>query len=176
MLTGSSQDRNSEKQLGQTLFPNLPWNHCATMLYPVFTDIFNTSPETCCLPACLETSNIITVPKKRRHGGLLDTEPVALTPVVLNPFEPPVLSHLKPIIDPHLDPLQFTYTANRSVDDTIIMALIYILQHLYSPGTLARILIVEFSSAFNTVIPVLLKDKVSQLNVPGKNLQMETQI
>ncbi|XP_053732002.1 uncharacterized protein LOC128765342 [Synchiropus splendidus] len=34
------------------------------------------------------------------------------------------------------------------------------------PGTYARILFVDFSSAFNTILPALLEDKLCQLNVP----------
>ncbi|KAL6107434.1 uncharacterized protein ACO6RY_11070 [Pungitius sinensis] len=78
-------------------------------------------------------------------------------------FERLVLSHLKSLTDPLLDPLQFAYRANRSVDDAVNMALHFILQHLDSPGTYARILFVDFSSAFNTIIPSLLQDKLSQL-------------
>ncbi|KAK3556233.1 hypothetical protein QTP70_006918 [Hemibagrus guttatus] len=55
---------------------------------------------------------------------------------------------------------------NRSVDDAVNMALHFILQHLDSPGSYARILFVDFSSAFNTIIPALLRDKLFQLNVP----------
>ena len=51
--------------------------------------------------------------------------------------------------------LQFAYRANRSVDDPVNMALHFILQHLESSGTYARILFVDFSSAFNTIIPAL---------------------
>ncbi|KAK9534426.1 hypothetical protein VZT92_006877 [Zoarces viviparus] len=81
-------------------------------------------------------------------------------------FERLVLSHLKTLTDPLLDSLQFPYRANRSVDDTVNMAHHFILQHLDSPGTYARILFVDFSSAFNTIIPSLLHDKLSQLQVP----------
>ncbi|MCI4391896.1 hypothetical protein PGIGA_G00139710 [Pangasianodon gigas] len=81
-------------------------------------------------------------------------------------FERLVLSHLKDITDPLLDPMQFAYRANRSVDDAVNMALHFILQHLDSPGSYARILFVDFSSAFNTIVPSLLRDKLSQLNVP----------
>ncbi|KAK3568507.1 hypothetical protein QTP86_008603 [Hemibagrus guttatus] len=49
------------------------------------------------------------------------------------------------ITDPLLDPLQFAYRANRSVDDAVNMALHFILQHLDSPGSYARILFVDFS-------------------------------
>ncbi|KAK3563012.1 hypothetical protein QTP86_013278 [Hemibagrus guttatus] len=69
-------------------------------------------------------------------------------------------------VDPLLDPLQFAYGANRSVDDAVNMALHFILQHLDSPGSYSRILFVDFSSAFNTIIPALLRDKLFQLNVP----------
>ncbi|KAF7656412.1 hypothetical protein LDENG_00041650 [Lucifuga dentata] len=89
-------------------------------------------------------------------------------------FERLVLSHLKAITDPLLDPLQFTYRANRSVDDAVNMALHFILQQLDSPGTYARILFVDFSSAFNTIIPALLQDKLSQLNVPDSTCRWIT--
>uniref|UniRef100_A0A3B4GQJ3 Reverse transcriptase domain-containing protein n=1 Tax=Pundamilia nyererei TaxID=303518 RepID=A0A3B4GQJ3_9CICH len=81
-------------------------------------------------------------------------------------FERLVLSHLKTLTAPLLDPLQFAYRANRSVDDAINMALHFILQHLDSPGTYARILFVDFRSAFNTILPDHLRDKLSQMNVP----------
>ncbi|KAL6108669.1 uncharacterized protein ACO6RY_11962 [Pungitius sinensis] len=76
-----------------------------------------------------------------------------------------VQSHLKFLTDPLLEPLQFAYRASRSVDDAVNMALHFILQHLDSPGTYARILLVDFSSAFNTIIPSLRQDKLSQLKV-----------
>eukprot|EP00064_Thunnus_orientalis_P001314 superscaffoldBa00000089_g1317 len=40
-----------------------------------------------------------------------------------------------------------------------------ILQHQDSAGTYARILFVDFSSAFNTIIPALLQDKLYQLHI-----------
>ncbi|KAK3537985.1 hypothetical protein QTP70_026510, partial [Hemibagrus guttatus] len=129
-------------------------------------DIFNTSLETCHVPACFKTSAIVPVPKKTKITGLNDYRPVALTSVVMKSFERLVLSYLKDITDPLLDPLQFAYRANRSVDDAVNMALHFILQHLDSPGSYARILFVDFSSAFNTIIPALLRDKLFQLNVP----------
>ncbi|KAF0029541.1 hypothetical protein F2P81_018646 [Scophthalmus maximus] len=75
-----------------------------------------------------------------RPTGLNDYRPVALTSVVLKSFERLVLSHLKDVTDPILDPLQFAYRANVSVDDAVNMALHFILQHLDTAGTYARIL------------------------------------
>ncbi|KAK3509701.1 hypothetical protein QTP70_008362 [Hemibagrus guttatus] len=54
------------------------------------------------------------------------------------------------------------------------MGLPYILQHLDKPGTYARILFVDFSSAFNTIIPDTLLNKLTQLSVPTSICQWIT--
>ncbi len=85
-----------------------------------------------------------------------------------------MLAHLKDITGPSLDPLQFAYRANRSVDDAVNMGLHYVLQHLDRPGTYVRILFVDYSSAFNTIIPNLLLPKLTQLSVPTSVCQWIT--
>ncbi len=77
-----------------------------------------------------------------------------------------VLAYLKDIIRPLLDSLQFAHRANRNVDDAVNIGLHYILHHLDKPGNYARILFVDFSSAFNAIMPDLLSDKLTQLSVP----------
>ncbi|KAK3562131.1 hypothetical protein QTP86_030129 [Hemibagrus guttatus] len=68
-------------------------------------------------------------------------------------FERLVLAYLKNITGPLLDPLQFAYRTNRSMDDAVNMGLHFILQHLDKSETYVRLLFVDFSSAFNTIIP-----------------------
>ncbi len=70
------------------------------------------------------------------------------------------MAYIKASTWPLLDPLQFAYRANRSVDDAVNMGLHFILQHLDRPGTYVRILFVNFSSAFNTIIPDILQQVV----------------
>ncbi len=77
-------------------------------------------------------------------------------------------------IRPSLDPLQFAYRANRSVDDAVKMGWHYVLQHLDRPGTYVRILFVDFSSAFNTIIPNRLLAKLTLLSVPTSVCQWIT--
>ncbi len=108
------------------------------------------------------------------HHGLNDYRPVALTSVAIKSFERLVLAYLKASGGPWLDPLQFAYRANRSVDDSVNMGLHFILQHLDRPGTYARILFVDFSSAFNTIIPDTLQNKLTQLSVPTSLCQWIT--
>ncbi|XP_061612198.1 galactokinase isoform X1 [Phyllopteryx taeniolatus] len=126
---------------------------CTDQLAPVFTQIFNRSLELCEVPSCFKCSTIIPVPKKPAISGLNDYRPVALTSVIMKSFERLVLDHLKSVTGPLLDPLQFAYQANRSAIDAVNMGLHFILEHLDSAGTYARILFVDFSSAFNTIIP-----------------------
>ncbi|KAI5103658.1 calcium-activated potassium channel subunit alpha-1 [Silurus meridionalis] len=59
------------------------------------------------------------------------------------------------ISGPLLDPLQFAYQASRSVVDVVNIRLHFILQHLDKPDklTYVRILFVDFSLAFNNIIP-----------------------
>ncbi len=54
------------------------------------------------------------------------------------------------------------------------MGLHFILQHLDRPGTYVRILFVDFSSAFNTIIPDTLQNKLTQLSVPTSVCQWIT--
>ena len=70
--------------------------------------------------------------------------------------------------------LTLSWTPNSSVDDAVNMALHFILQHLDTSGTYARILFVDFSSAFNTITPALLQDKLFQLSVPDSTCRWIT--
>ncbi|KAM9771206.1 uncharacterized protein ACBT44_004537 [Syngnathus typhle] len=54
------------------------------------------------------------------------------------------------------------------------MGLHYILHHLDTPETYARILFVDFSSAFNTIAPDILQQKLIQLAVPAFTCQWIT--
>ncbi len=84
------------------------------------------------------------------------------------------MAHLKDSTGPLLDPLHFAYRANRSVDDAVNMGLHFILKHLDRPGTYVRIPFVDFSSAFNTIIPDTLQNKLTQLFVPTSICQWIT--
>ena len=97
---------------------------------------------------------------------LNDYRPVALTSVVMKMLKRLVLQFLKSIIDPMLDRFQFAYCANRSVDDAVSLGLFYVLKHLEGPDTFTRILFVDYSSAFNTIIPSKLFEKIQKVGVP----------
>ncbi len=105
---------------------------------------------------------------------------MALTSVVIKSFDRLVLAYLKACTGPLLDPLQFAYRANRSVDDAVNMGLHFILQHLDRPGTYVRILFVDFSSTFNTIIYhhhfYTLQNKLTQLLRTHLRLSVDHQL
>ena len=109
--------------------------NCTDQLAPVFADIYNSSLQQCIVP-CFKTSVIIPIPKKAKVSTMNDYRPV--------------LRYLKSSTAGLLDPHQFAYQTNRSVDDAIALGLHYVMKHLEQPCTYARILFVDFSSAFNT--------------------------
>ncbi len=65
-----------------------------------------------------------------------------------------------------LDPLQFAYRPNRSTDDAISSTLHLALTHLENKDSYVRMLFIDFSSAFNTIIPQKL---INKLNLLGLN-------
>ncbi|KAG5852656.1 hypothetical protein ANANG_G00064880 [Anguilla anguilla] len=80
-------------------------------------------------------------------------------------FERLVLAHLKSCLPPTLDPFQFAYRQNRSTEDAISTALHSALSHLDNNNTYVRMLFIDFSSAFNTIIPSKLITKPGDLGI-----------
>ncbi|KAI4888412.1 hypothetical protein NFI96_009397, partial [Prochilodus magdalenae] len=80
-------------------------------------------------------------------------------------FERLVLSHIKAVIPPDLDQHQYAYKTNQSTEDAVSMALHTALPHLEQPNTYVRMLFVDFSSAFNTIIPHKLVSKLGSLGL-----------
>ena len=70
-----------------------------------------------------------------------------------------------PIIPETLDPLQFAYRPNRSIDDAVSIALHTALSHLDKRNTYVRMLFTDYSSVLNTIVPSKLINKLSSLRL-----------
>ena len=125
---------------------------CADQLVDVFTDIFNPSLSSTIALTCFKATTIIPVPKKSSVFCLNDYRPVALTPIITKCFERLVMRHIKTLLPPSLDTLQFAYCPNSSTDDAIYIALHLALTHLDSRDTYVRMLFIGFSSAFKNLL------------------------
>ncbi len=128
--------------------------------------IFNLSLSLSVVPACFKKSTIVSIPKKNKITCLNDWRPVALTPIFSKCFEKLVREHICSVLPASLDPLQFAYRSNRSTDNAIAFTLHTALSHLENKNTYVRMLFVDYSSAFNTIVPATL---VAKLQILGLN-------
>ena len=63
-----------------------------------------------------------------------------------------------------MDPLQFAYKAKRGVEDATLTHMELITHHLYQTGAFIKLLMVDFSSAFNTLQTHLLLSRLLDLD------------
>ena len=140
---------------------------CASfLLTPIFKNILNQSLSSQTIPICFKTSVVIPVPKKQPIKSINDYRPVALTSVIMKVFEKIVLNYLKSFISQILDPAQFAYRANRCVEDAVALTLHNILKHLELSNSYVRVLFIDYSSAFNTIVPIKLYKKLQDMSIP----------
>ena len=80
-------------------------------------------------------------------------------------FERLVMVHTNPTVPETQDPLQFAYHPNRSTDDAISIALNTALSHVDKRNTYVRIIFIDYSSEFNTIVPSNLITKLRTLGL-----------
>ena len=78
-----------------------------------------------------------------------------------------IYSHLEKLVKDYIDPLQFAYRKNRSTDDVVLHSLKITYSHLEKTGSTVRLMFFDFSSAFNTLQPYLLVQKLSNMKLPS---------
>ncbi|KAL0161079.1 hypothetical protein M9458_044804, partial [Cirrhinus mrigala] len=154
---------NPRKAAGPDNIPGHVLRECAAQLTDVLTDIFNASLSQAAVPTCLKSTSIIPVLKKSPVSCLNDYHPIALIPNMIKCFERLVMHHIKSYLPNTLDPLHFAYRPNRSTDDAISSTLHLALTHLENKDSYAM-LFIDFRSAFNTIIPQQL---INKLNLQG---------
>ncbi|CDQ67988.1 unnamed protein product [Oncorhynchus mykiss] len=162
---------NIHKAAGPYGLPGLVLKAYADQLSSVFTDIFNLSLTESVIPTCFKQTTIVPVPKEAKVTCLNDYFPVALTSITMKCFER--LAHINSILQDTLDPLQYAYRPNRSTDDAISIALHTALSHLDKRNTYVRILFINYTSAFNTIVPMKL---ITKLRTLGLNTSLCTWI
>ena len=79
-----------------------------------------------------------------------------------------VLHHLLDLTKEMLDPFQFAYKPNRSIEDAILILLHNTFLHTNNPKSSVRILFADFSPAFNTIEPYYLAKGLIRLNISPK--------
>ena len=157
---------NINKTCGPDSIQTKSLKNCAEQLAPIYTVLFNKS-QSDHIPSLWKTAKIVPVPKKPNPSELNDYRPVALTSVPFKCLERIILNELLQFVSPHLDTYQFAYRKGRSVEDATLCFVNCISSHLETSNTYARSLFIDFSSAFNTIIPHVLINKLLLLGAPS---------
>lgn len=76
-----------------------------------------------------------------------------------------ILDQIRPSVSTFLDPLRFAYQPHLGVDDAIIFLLNRLYTHLDQTASSVRIMFFDFSSAFDTIKPALLGEKLTEMQV-----------
>ena len=138
---------------------------CADQLCGVFLHIFNLSLSLERVPLLWKTSCVVPVPKNAHPREPCHFRPLALTSHLMKTMERVVLNHLRHLVNSEIDPLLFAYRPGIGVDDAVIYLLHRSLSHLESTGSTVRVMFFDFSSAFNTIQPSLLRGKLEGAGV-----------
>ena len=85
--------------------------------------------------------------------------------ITMKCFERIIKSFLLRDTEHLLDPMQFAYRSKRGVDDATLTLLNNIYRHLDRPNSYARLLFLDFSSAFTTIQSYLLLQKLQHMGV-----------
>ena len=138
---------------------------CAEELTPAWHRLFQVSIDTHTVPDLWKKSIIVPVPKMSCPLVNNDYRPVALTSNVVKSLERIITEELRKETEASLDPYQFAYAKNRGTSDAISTLTHRVLKHLEDAKTYARLLFVDFSSAFNTIHPDILLRGLARLRV-----------
>ncbi len=80
-------------------------------------------------------------------------------------FEKLFRDYICSVLPASLDPLQFAYCSNHSTDDAIAFTLHTALSQLENKNTYVRMLFVDYSPVFNTIVPATLVAKLQTLGL-----------
>ena len=132
---------------------------CVCVCVPCFPQVIQMSLDESYISRIWKTSTIVSVAKKRSAKELNEYRPVAPTSITFKCAEKIVLCLLRSETAGHKDPFQFAYSKDKSTEDAILTILHKLHDHLDKPKSYARVLFIEFSSAFNTMLLHLLVEK-----------------
>ncbi|KAI4883371.1 hypothetical protein NFI96_013585 [Prochilodus magdalenae] len=105
------------------------------------------------------------LPRGTHPKELNEYRAVALTSHVMKTMERLLLNHLRSQVHHAEDLLQFAHRQKVGVEDAILYLLHRAHSHLDKGGGAVRVMFFDFSSAFNTIQPLLLRDKLMNMEV-----------
>ena len=137
-------------------------------LATVYTYIYQESILRSEIPSLWKTALTSPVPKVKIPKCVNDFRPIDLASIAFNSFQKIMLPELMDRVDQIGDNMQFAYRKGVSCIDAVLVLIHDIVSHLNSKETtISKVLFLDFSSAFNTVLPnQLLRDLSTFVDKP----------
>ena len=147
-----------------------PWfvRDFAQQLAGPVTSIFNSSLREGMLPKFWKTATVIPLPNKRPPESIEnDIRPIALTPILAKVFDSIVLKWVDNIIIPQIDDKQFGGMAVIGTTDALVEMLHKWYEANDEPGIIVRVLLLDYSKAFDLINHETLINKLVAMNLPA---------
>lgn len=132
---------------------------CNRALGGIFYRIFRESYLRGKIPELWKMSKIIPLPKNQEPTGVKDFRPIALTPIIMKCFEKVIRTSLLKQYGEQ-DPYQFAYRPDYSTLDACTVLDYHLRKHVDCPANYAKVVFLDFSSAFNTISPKILCERL----------------
>ena len=158
------KELNSRKSPGPDNISPLLLESCHNERSGVYQHLFQLSISSG-IPRIWKTAVIVPVPKKTTAKEYSDYIPIALTYVPFKCLERILLKHMLPESEDNLDPYQFSYRKNKSTEDATLLYNNLVVEHLEHKNAYVRSVFIDFSSAFNTLKPAIVINKLRTPNV-----------
>jgi len=121
--------------------------------------------DDCFVPRAWKNTTVIPLPKTPYARDPKDLCTIALTSVLCKCLECILSKELSAQIKDSVDPLQYADMPNWSTTDASLTLLHKAQHHLDQTNAHVKILFMDFSSAFNTVQPYILKERLRDLGL-----------
>ncbi len=151
----------SDRQKGHVL------KDCAFQLTSVLTGLFQLLLKCWVVPNSWKEAKIVLVPKISNANELKYFRPIALTSILGKCRERVLTRYIWNNAVKDLDPLQFAYRGKRGSDDAVITLCDLVAEHIQTTTNYVRILLIDFSSAFNSIRIDILLQRLINLGVNG---------
>ena len=133
----------------------------------IILELFQYLLDSLTIPFSWKMSCIVPLPKKPGATELNDFRPIALTSILCKCFERVISNQITLSVSNALDLFQFAYKCHRGTDDATVSLFNTLAKHLQLPNHFARVLFIDFSSAFNSMQIHVLLQRLIDIGVNG---------